>query len=101
MSDFKYNAKAIVYYTVGLSCSACVTQIEERWMDGSDCDVVATDIKEGGAVDTLECMGVDMYKEGSFKAEVKVMAYEDESPDYEIICITERVVSELLKGRIK
>lgn len=102
MTEFKHNATAVIAYTVGINGSVCINAVKEKWVN-SDCicDVIYTDVIECGCVEVIECMGVDLLKEGSFVANIKVLAKEDESPDYEIsdfdLDITERLFSKSIR----
>ncbi len=79
------NFAARIHFTVGIKKSAAVTKVEERWLSSlEDCDVFENDLIDEGAIAVLECVGIDLDKEGSFVVDVLGFAKYEESPDYEI-----------------
>ncbi|HDZ9126765.1 TPA: hypothetical protein RUY84_003221 [Vibrio cholerae] len=82
----KPNFAATIHFTVGIEKSAAITKVEERWLSSlDDCDVFENDLIDEGATAVLECVGIDLGKEGSFVVEVLGEAKYEESPDYEIV----------------
>lgn len=79
------NFAATIEFTVGLRKSAAITKVEERWLSSLEhCDVFENDLIDEGATAVLECVGIDLDKEGSFVVEVLGFSKYEESPDYEI-----------------
>lgn len=80
------NFSAEIHFTVGIGGSVAITKVKERWISYLDeCDVVKVDIVEYGAIELLECIGIDLDKQGRFLAQVTGMADPDEYPDYELL----------------
>lgn len=80
------NFSAEIHFTVGISGSVAITKVKEFWISSLDeCDAVKVDIMESGAVEVLDCIGVDLDKQGSFSVKILGEAKFDESPDYELL----------------
>lgn len=82
----KPNFTATIHFTVGIKKSAAITEVQEQWLNSIEhCDAFENDLIDEGATAVLECIGIDLDKEGRFVVEVLGVAKYEESPDYEII----------------